>query len=194
MAVGHRPLSDIERLGYFHAQINMGQAMNIQELNHDWDEMRAWFDGLSRAVRRVHAAEAAHVERRSRTISIATPRSPTVVGRFRRTLEKIGDGRLLPIGARFHRSDRCREGARQQGGRLVQEVCAAACRAANRTSRACRTSSPTQRRQRREGRRKEAITAHARRVPVLGPDRSRSGTSSRSRRRCCTPATRRTSS
>src|SRR5262249_30344625 len=45
--IGHRPLSDKERLGYFHAQIEMGKAMNIQDLSHSWDEMYAWFHGLN---------------------------------------------------------------------------------------------------------------------------------------------------
>jgi predicted heme/steroid binding protein len=49
LEIGHRPLSEQERLGYFHAQINMGQAMRIQELTHSWDEMYSWFDSLSRA-------------------------------------------------------------------------------------------------------------------------------------------------
>lgn len=38
--IGHRPLTDVERLGYFHAQIVMGQAMKIQELSHSWDEIK----------------------------------------------------------------------------------------------------------------------------------------------------------
>jgi hypothetical protein len=47
--IGHRPLTEVERLGYFHAQIVMGQAMNIKELSHSWDEMYSWFDSVSRA-------------------------------------------------------------------------------------------------------------------------------------------------
>ena len=86
---GHRPLTDIERRGYFHAQINMGVAMNIQELNHDWDEMRAWFDGLSRAC-----AEFAPLKLRMwNALEDNFDRDakvPGVVGRFRRRLEKIG--------------------------------------------------------------------------------------------------------
>ncbi|MBI4817957.1 MAG: cytochrome b5 domain-containing protein [Deltaproteobacteria bacterium] len=46
--IGHRELSDTERLGYFHAQVNMGKAMNIQGLTHDWDEMYSWFGQLNR--------------------------------------------------------------------------------------------------------------------------------------------------
>jgi cytochrome b involved in lipid metabolism len=46
--IGHRPLTETERLGYFHAQIDMGQAMNIQHLSHHWDEMYAWFVHVSR--------------------------------------------------------------------------------------------------------------------------------------------------
>lgn len=87
--VGHRPLTDIERQGYFNAQINMGLAMNIQELNYDWNEMRAWFDGLSEAcaefkpgkLRMWNALE----DNFDRDAKI-----PGVVGRFRRTFEKIG--------------------------------------------------------------------------------------------------------
>jgi hypothetical protein len=47
--IGHRPLSDKERLGYFHATIKMGKAMRIQGLSHSWDEMHAWFWEMSRA-------------------------------------------------------------------------------------------------------------------------------------------------
>jgi hypothetical protein len=47
--IGHRPLTDKERLGYFHAQIVMGQAMRIQELTHSWDEMYSWFHSMNRA-------------------------------------------------------------------------------------------------------------------------------------------------
>lgn len=48
-AIGHRPLGDKERMGYFHAQIEMGKAMNIQGLSHSWDEMYGWFHDLNRA-------------------------------------------------------------------------------------------------------------------------------------------------
>ncbi len=46
--VGHRSLSDTERLGYFHATINMGKRMEIQELSSDWDEMCGWFQAENR--------------------------------------------------------------------------------------------------------------------------------------------------
>jgi len=86
--VAHRPLTAIERLGYFHAQINMGLAMNIQELTHDWDDMRAWFDGLSRAC-----AEFTPVKLRMwNALEDNFDRDagvPGVVGRFRRSLEKM---------------------------------------------------------------------------------------------------------
>ena len=48
--IGNRPLAEKERLGYFHAQIQMGQAMNIQGLSHSWDEMYGWFCDLARDV------------------------------------------------------------------------------------------------------------------------------------------------
>lgn len=87
--VGHRPLSEVERLGYFHAQINMGQAMNIRELTHSWDEMRLWFDTLSRA----NAEFAPQKLRMWNSLEDNFDRDakvPKVVGQFRRTLEKIG--------------------------------------------------------------------------------------------------------
>src|SRR5258706_5166871 len=49
-AVAHRPLTDQERLGYFHATVEMGKAMNIQNLSHSWDEMYGWFHDLNRAT------------------------------------------------------------------------------------------------------------------------------------------------
>lgn len=47
--VGHRPLREIERLGYFHAFIEMGLAMGIQGLSHSWEEMLGWFRERCRA-------------------------------------------------------------------------------------------------------------------------------------------------
>jgi hypothetical protein len=57
--IGHRRLTDKERLGYFHAQVKLGQAMNIHGLTHDWDEMYEWFHGLNRLF-------AAHTPQKSR--------------------------------------------------------------------------------------------------------------------------------
>jgi hypothetical protein len=46
--IAHRPLTDTEARGFFHAHIKLGQGMHIRELSHDWDEMRAWFDDFNR--------------------------------------------------------------------------------------------------------------------------------------------------
>jgi hypothetical protein len=54
--IGHRALDEKERLGYFHAQIDMGLAMNIQGLTHRWDEMYGWFAEMNRAFSR-HAPQ-----------------------------------------------------------------------------------------------------------------------------------------
>ena len=55
--IGHRPLAEKERLGYFHAQIHMGQAMNIQGLSHSWHEMYGWFCDLNRKFSKLRPAK-----------------------------------------------------------------------------------------------------------------------------------------
>ena len=47
--VGHRPPSEVERLGYFHAYIKLGKAMGIAELSHSWPEMYGWFSDRCRS-------------------------------------------------------------------------------------------------------------------------------------------------
>jgi len=84
--IGHRPLSDTERLGYFHAQIEMGRAMNIQELSHSWDEMRAWFATINTAF----SAYTPQKRRMWTSIEDNFDRDagvPWPVGRIRRLLE-----------------------------------------------------------------------------------------------------------
>jgi cytochrome b involved in lipid metabolism len=41
--IGHRPLLDVERRGYFHAHVKLGLSTNIGELSHDYDEMYEWY-------------------------------------------------------------------------------------------------------------------------------------------------------
>src|SRR6185503_11672134 len=41
--VGWRRYSEIERLGWFHAFIDMGLGMNIRGLTHDHDAMKRWW-------------------------------------------------------------------------------------------------------------------------------------------------------
>lgn len=86
--IGHRPLADVERLGYFHAQITMGQAMRIQGLTHSWDEMRGWFDTVNRA----HASYAPLKRRMWASIEDNFDRGagvPGPVSRFRKLMEVI---------------------------------------------------------------------------------------------------------
>ncbi|MEO8179308.1 MAG: cytochrome b5-like heme/steroid binding domain-containing protein, partial [Deltaproteobacteria bacterium] len=47
--LGHRPLLDVERRGYFHAYVKLGLASNIAELSHDYDEMYGWYRDFNRA-------------------------------------------------------------------------------------------------------------------------------------------------
>lgn len=46
--IGHRPLSERERQGFFHAHVRLGRAMHIQDLSHDYAEMYAWFAQINR--------------------------------------------------------------------------------------------------------------------------------------------------
>ncbi len=103
--IGHRPLSDVERLGYFHAQIVMGQAMNIQELTHSWDEMYSWFDSVSRAFsgyapqkRRMWYALEDQFDKGARV--------PCPISRFRKLLEKESMGEHYRSALGFARPSR----------------------------------------------------------------------------------------
>lgn len=40
---GWRKFSEVEKLGWFHAFLKMGRAMNIENLTDDFDEMYAWY-------------------------------------------------------------------------------------------------------------------------------------------------------
>jgi len=46
--IGHRPLSERERRGFFHAHVRLGRAMHIQDLSDDYAEMYAWFSRINR--------------------------------------------------------------------------------------------------------------------------------------------------
>jgi predicted heme/steroid binding protein len=85
-AIGHRPLSDNERLGYFHSHIVMGKAMNIQELTHDWDEMYDWFAGMNRALSN-HTPQKLRMWLSLEDNFDRTAKVPGIVSRFRRQLE-----------------------------------------------------------------------------------------------------------
>jgi len=85
-AVGHRPLSDTERLGYFHSHIVMGKAMNIQELSHDWDEMYGWFAGMNKAFSN-HTPQKIRMWRALEDGFDRDAKIPGIVSRFRRQLE-----------------------------------------------------------------------------------------------------------
>jgi hypothetical protein len=45
--IGHRPLSAVEREGFFQAHVRLGRAMNIRELSGDAAEMYAWFSEVN---------------------------------------------------------------------------------------------------------------------------------------------------
>jgi predicted heme/steroid binding protein len=45
---GFRPMTRNEKLGWFHCFAKMGKAMNIRGINDDYDEMKAWYDEVSR--------------------------------------------------------------------------------------------------------------------------------------------------
>ena len=46
---GHRPLSEAERMGYFHAYIRLGMQMEIADVDHDHERMLAWFRAFNEA-------------------------------------------------------------------------------------------------------------------------------------------------
>lgn len=46
--IGHRPMTRVEQLGWFHAHIRLGRGMHVQELSDDWDAMSAWFEDFNR--------------------------------------------------------------------------------------------------------------------------------------------------
>ena len=47
--IAHRPLLDVERKGFLNSYVNLGMAMNIAELSHDYDEMYGWFRAFNKA-------------------------------------------------------------------------------------------------------------------------------------------------
>ncbi|WP_203897235.1 cytochrome b5-like heme/steroid binding domain-containing protein [Virgisporangium aliadipatigenens] len=47
--IGHRPLLEVERLGYFHAYVRLGRDMNIADLTDDYAAMYRWFLDASTA-------------------------------------------------------------------------------------------------------------------------------------------------
>lgn len=49
--IGHRPLTQAEKEGYFHAYLRMGRTMHIQELSDDYEEMYAWYREFNAANR-----------------------------------------------------------------------------------------------------------------------------------------------
>ncbi|MEN9580937.1 MAG: hypothetical protein RJA70_3946 [Pseudomonadota bacterium] len=46
--LGHRKPTDTERRGYFHASVELGQAMHVDGLSHDFDAMYNWFRAYNR--------------------------------------------------------------------------------------------------------------------------------------------------
>lgn len=44
---GWRPMSDTERLGWFHAFVKLGRGMRLEDLSDDFDEMYAWYREVS---------------------------------------------------------------------------------------------------------------------------------------------------
>lgn len=54
--IGHRPLAEVERRGFFHAIVEQGFDLQIDDISHDYDEMYGWF----RAFNREHATFAPH--------------------------------------------------------------------------------------------------------------------------------------
>jgi cytochrome b involved in lipid metabolism len=47
--IGHRPLGEVERRGFFNAYVGMGLAMHIEDISYDYDEMYAWYKAFNRA-------------------------------------------------------------------------------------------------------------------------------------------------
>ncbi len=58
--IGHRPISQLERTGFFSAHVRLGQAMHIQDLSFDYAEMYAWF-------RDINQSNAVHTPRKTDT-------------------------------------------------------------------------------------------------------------------------------
>jgi predicted heme/steroid binding protein len=87
-AMAHRKLTEHERLGYFHATVKMGRAMNIADLTDSYDEMRTWFYDVSRAF----AAPAPQKLRMWNALEDNFDRGarvPWIIGRFRRLIENV---------------------------------------------------------------------------------------------------------
>lgn len=88
-AIGHRPLREVERLGYFNAYVNMGKAMGIQELSRSFYGMQDWFRQRCRAwsgysPRKLRMWESIH-DSFDRALGI-----PPLLGKLRRLPEVLG--------------------------------------------------------------------------------------------------------
>jgi cytochrome b involved in lipid metabolism len=49
--IGHRPLTELERLGFFHAHVRMGRAMRIEGLSDDYQTEYRWYRDFNQAHR-----------------------------------------------------------------------------------------------------------------------------------------------
>lgn len=86
--IGHRALTQTERLGYFHASVELAQAMGVPGLSHDIEEMYEWF----RAYNRERSGYAAHKREMWDSISDSFDQSvgiPWPIAKGRRSLEVI---------------------------------------------------------------------------------------------------------
>jgi cytochrome b involved in lipid metabolism len=88
--IGHRELHPSERLGFFHAYIELGQAMGIAELAHDYASMQRWIHDFNAANRGFHDNKAEFFER-SVGGSLVDVKDPALAHWFRVALRSAMD-------------------------------------------------------------------------------------------------------
>jgi predicted heme/steroid binding protein len=55
--IAHRPLHEVERLGFFHAYIELGRALGVCDLQHDFAAMQAWVNDFNHTHRAFHPSK-----------------------------------------------------------------------------------------------------------------------------------------
>jgi hypothetical protein len=71
--IAHRPLHEIERLGFFHAYVELGLALGVQGLEHDYTAMQAWVNDFNHTHRAFHPSKRDTFERIVKSSLSAVP-------------------------------------------------------------------------------------------------------------------------
>jgi Cytochrome b5-like Heme/Steroid binding domain len=88
--IAHRPLHELERLGFFHAYIELGVGMGVPGLSHDYAAMEQWVNAFNQEHRAFHPSKRGLFER-TIDASLATVPYPNLIRWFRSCLRAAMD-------------------------------------------------------------------------------------------------------